>query len=291
LILLPVMGLLIWITVSKGLSPLNTLAQDLKQRDHTSLAPFAEKELPAELQPMVSELNHLLGRLSHALEAQRAFTADAAHELRTPLTALQLQVQLAERAQDGPSRELAFEFLRGGLRRSIHLVNQLLTLARNEPGVSLRLGKPAELGHLVRRVAVEHAVIAQEKSVDLGVIRADNVSVMGDTEALHAMIGNVVGNAVRYTPPGGKIDLSVFSTEDGPRIEVTDSGPGIAASERERVFDRFYRGETAAVEGETGSGIGLAIVKNVAQRHGATVTLHEPSTGSGLVVRIQFPRQ
>ncbi|MFN0314966.1 MAG: ATP-binding protein [Burkholderiales bacterium] len=291
LILLPFIGLLIWITVSKGLSPLNTLAQDLKQRDHTSLAPIEEQELPAELQPMVSELNHLLGRLSHALEAQRAFTADAAHELRTPLTALQLQVQLAERAQDDQARGQAFESLKAGLRRSIHLVNQLLTLARNEPGVSVRQGKPAELGQIMRQVAMEHSGIAQKKSVDLGVVRADNVSVIGDTEALHAMIGNLVGNAVRYTPPGGKIDLAVIATEDGPRVEVTDNGPGIPASERERVFDRFYRGEAAATEGETGSGIGLAIVKNVAQRHGATVTLHEPATSSGLVVRIQFPKQ
>ncbi|MSQ59968.1 MAG: two-component sensor histidine kinase [Betaproteobacteria bacterium] len=291
LILLPVMGVLIWIIVSKGLSPLNVLAQDLKQRDHTSLAPLSEQELPDELQPLVSELNHLLGRLSHALEAQRAFTADAAHELRTPLTALQLQVQLAERAPDDVARGQAFEFLKSGLRRGIHLVNQLLTLARNEPGVYVRQGKPTDLGQLVRQAAVEHAGIAQKKSVDLGVVRADKVSVMGDTEALLAMIGNVVGNAVRYTPPGGRIDLSVMATEEGPRVEVTDSGPGIPEAERERVFDRFYRGESASVDGETGSGIGLAIVKNVAQRHGATVTLHEPATGSGLVVRIQFPKQ
>jgi two-component system, OmpR family, sensor kinase len=271
LVLLPLMALLIWLTVRKGMAPLDTLAGDLKQRDHTSLLPFSNLGLPVELQPMVGELNDLLDRLSRALEAQRAFTADAAHELRTPLTALHLQMQLAERARDPDEQNAAFEMMRTGLARCSHLVNQLLTLARNELGGAARKPEIVDLSQVAREVVIEQAMLAQAKKIDLGLTRDDPVRLLGDSEGLRAMIGNLVNNAIRHSPEHGKIDVSISLHDQEALLEISDTGPGIPEADRERVFDRFYRREESK---ESGSGIGLAIVKSVALRHGARVTLH-----------------
>jgi two-component system, OmpR family, sensor kinase len=286
LVLLPLMAVLIWLTVRKGMAPLDTLADDLKQRDHTSLLPFSNLGLPSELQPMVGELNNLLNRLSRAIEAQRAFTADAAHELRTPLTALHLQMQVAERARDSDEQRTAFEMMRTGLARCSHLVNQLLTLARNELGGATSKRETVDLSAVAREVVIEQAMLAQAKQIDLGLTRNDPVRVLGDSEGLRAMIGNLVNNAIRHTPEHGKIDVSILVRDQEALLEISDTGPGIPEADRERVFDRFYRRTDTK---ESGSGIGLAIVKSVALRHGASVTLHEAENGSGLLVRVRFP--
>jgi two-component system, OmpR family, sensor kinase len=286
LVLLPLMALLIWITVRKGMSPLDTLAGDLKRRDHTSLMPFSNVGLPAELQPMVGELNNLLNRLSRALEAQRAFTADAAHELRTPLTALNLQMQLAERAPNSEEKLKAFDMMRSGLARCSRLVNQLLTLARNELGGATNKHETVDLSEVAREIVIEQAMLAQAKQIDLGLIRNDPVRLLGDSEGLRAMIGNLVNNAIRHTPEQGKIDVSISLRDREALLEISDTGPGIPEADRERVFDRFYR---RAESKESGSGIGLAIVKSVALRHGASVTLHAAANTSGLLVRVRFP--
>ncbi|MEQ1879881.1 MAG: ATP-binding protein [Burkholderiales bacterium] len=284
--LLPIMALLIWITVSRGMSPLDALARDLMRRDHNSLAPFSESRLPAELQPMVGELNNLLGRLERAIETQRAFTADAAHELRTPLTALHLQMQLAERARDPDEQRAAFELMRTGLARCSHLVNQLLTLARNELGGVARKPEIVDLSLVAREVVIEQAMLAQAKQIDLGLTRNDPIRLLGDAEGLRAMIGNLVNNAIRYTPEQGKIDVSISLHDQEALLEISDTGPGIPEADRERVFDRFYRRTESK---ESGSGIGLAIVKSVALRHGASVTLHAAENSTGLLVRVRFP--
>ena len=284
--LLPAMVLLIWLTVNRGMLPIDTLARDLKSRDHTSLAPFVETDLPVELQPMVGELNDLLGRLSRTIEMQRSFTADAAHELRTPLTALQLQMQLAERAQNPEERRAAFEMMRTGLSRCSHLVTQLLTLAQNELGATARQSEEVLLPRIARDVIIEQATLAQAKNIDLGLTADEPVRVLGDAEGLQAMIGNLIHNAIRHTPAHGKIDVSIVNSDAGPLLEVSDTGTGIPEQERQRVFDRFYR--RAETKG-TGSGIGLAIVRSVSLRHGASVTLHDAQNSSGLLVRVQFP--
>lgn len=286
LALLPVMALLIWIIVTRGMSPIDALARDLKSRDHTSLAPFVGTLLPEELQPMVDELNNLLRRLARAIETQRAFTADAAHELRTPLTALLLQVQLAERARDPEERHAAFELMRSGLARCTRLVSQLLTLARNELGAAAHKSELVDILSVARDVIIEQATIARAKNIDLGLTRDDPGRILGDIEGLRALIGNLVNNAIRHTPEHGKIDVSVTDDDRGTLLEVSDTGPGIPESERERVFDRFYR---RAVSSDAGSGVGLAIVKSVALRHGADVTLHTVENATGLLARVRFP--
>jgi two-component system OmpR family sensor kinase len=284
-ILLPLTLLLAWLAVGVGLRPLERLAAELRARSPDSLTPLALDHLPGEIRPLVGNLNDLLLRLEHALRAQRSFIADAAHELRSPMTALRLQLELAQQSSDAQARANALAALRGGLDRSIRLIEQLLTLARLDPDAPSRT-QPVELADVARTVVAERAVIAGDAGVDLGLAGAEAVLVSGDADALAVLLGNLVDNALRYTPRGGRVDVAI--RRDGARaiVEVIDGGPGIPADERERVFDRFYR---AGGDGATGSGLGLAIVRRIAERHGAEIRLEDGPHGRGLAVRVAFP--
>jgi two-component system, OmpR family, sensor kinase len=285
IVLLPLLALLVWFIVGRGLRSLNAVTQALKSRTPSSMAVLPVERLPEEVRPMVVALNDLLGRLGHALESQRQFVADAAHELRTPLTALHLQIQLAERAHSEGDRRAANETVSDGLQRATHVVQQLLTLARQEPEARPRDTVRVDLPELARSVLADHALIAEAKSVDLGMTRAEAAATQGDAESLRILLANLVDNAVRYTPAGGHVDIAVYSAGQRAMIEVADSGPGIPAKERSRVFDRFYR---RAGSDTPGSGLGLAIVKRVAERHGGEITLSD-AAGGGLQVRVELP--
>ncbi len=288
LALLPVLALLIWGLVGHGLRPLARLAQALKSRTVDSLYHLPDGRVPEELQPLVFSLNDLLSRLKASLAVQRAFVADAAHELRTPLTALQLQAQLVERAESDDDKAAALAELKNGLHRLSHLVQQLLTLARQEPGAGELRRASVCLADLVRDVVVDHARLAEARQIDLGVSAADEVAqVSGDADALRILLSNLVGNALRYTPAGGRIDVSCGDDQGLPSICVDDSGPGIPEDERERVFDRFYRGKMAGDGNVEGSGLGLSIVRMIAERHGAQIRLDESAAG-GLRVQVVF---
>lgn len=288
LFLVAALGLVIWIIIGKGLRPLKRVADAVAQRSASALQPLPDAELPAEVRPLVTALNHLLAQLGQALEMRRTFIADAAHELRTPLTAVQLQIQLARRATSEEDRAAAFAQLDEGVKRSIHLVRQLLSLARHEPELAERSSAPVDLTQLARQAVADHASIAESKDIDLGVDDEASVWVSGDFEALRVMLGNLIDNAIRYTQRSGKIDVCIDTRENQPVLTVTDNGPGIPAEFRERVFDRFFRREGS---GEIGSGLGLAIVKNVVVRHHATVALESASDNHGLRVVVRFPAQ
>lgn len=283
-VLLPALGILVWLVVGRGVAPLARLAQAVAMRTPAALEPLSEQQTPAEVQPLLHALNDLLSRLKTAMEYQRAFIADAAHELRTPLAALQIQVQLVKRATDARERSEAVAELEQGLRRATHTVQQLLTLARQEPGTIERPFEPVKLGELASLVIADHIRLSEAKQIDLGASFVDNNTlVQGDADALRILLANVIENAIRYTPAGGKVDVSVGIDEERPFVEVTDSGPGIPPEDHKRVFDRFYR--RAGTE-ESGSGLGLAIVKAIAERHGAEVTLGKAN--GGLRVRVEF---
>jgi len=286
LVLLPLLGFLIWLTVGRGLRPLDQMASALGRRTPDSLDALPEGGLPVEIVPLVHALNDLLARLGRALESQKAFVADAAHELRTPLTAVQLQIQLAERARTDDERQAAFAQLKRGQARAAHLVQQLLTLARQEPGVAPQARSAVDLAQLVRLVVSEHAPLAADRNIDLGISHEDQARIFGDVEALRVMLGNLIDNAIRYTPPGGTVDVAVRLGAGTAAVEILDTGPGIPEDDRERVFDRFYRREATEA---SGSGLGLAIVKNIADRHRATVRLQNREPGPGLRVSVDFP--
>ena len=282
---LPLFGLLIWVGVGRGLRPLQTMSQAVAKRRPDAMAPLGERNLPEELKPLAASLNDLLARLDAALGAQRRFTADAAHELRTPLAALRLQLDLARRAGDPAARAAALDDLDAGVQRAAHLVDQLLTLARVEPEALAARATDCDLAELAREAIVARAPVAADKGVDFGLARAAPAHVRGDPASLAILMANLIDNALRYTPPGGRVDVAVDDGMD-PTFSVTDSGPGIAPEERERVFDRFYRGEVAT---EGGSGLGLSIVKRIADAHHATLRLDAPASGTGLVVEVHFP--
>jgi two-component system OmpR family sensor kinase/two-component system sensor histidine kinase QseC len=285
LALLPVMVAFVAWIVGRGLLPLRHVTAEVQRRDVRSLSPLAAANLPREIAPLVDELNRLLARLEGSFAAQRAFIADAAHELRSPLTVLRLQMQLLDRAPDPAARLEARERLGAAVERAIHLVEQLLTLARSDPGEAAPKHEPVELAAVARAAIEDSRVLAATRHIDLGLEAGAPGVVRGDAEALRTLARNLVDNAVRYTPPGGRVQVLCRALAQGTVLEVQDTGPGIAAADRERVFDRFYRHPTATA---TGSGLGLAIVKAIAAQHGAEVTLGE-AEGGGLRVTVRFP--
>jgi len=289
LVMLPVLGLIIWLVVDKGFRPLDRVVAAVAKRSSTALEPLAEGGLPSEVTPLVRALNALLDRLRGALAAQRTFIADAAHELRTPLTAVHLQAQLAERAATEDERRGALADLKAGRERATRLSEQLLTLAREEPGVPEKPLRPVDLRALARDAIQALAPLAAAKSIDLGLVEAPPESaspiVSGDADALSTLVSNLIDNAVRYTPARGRVDVATLAQAGTVALTVRDTGPGVAEAERSRIFDRFHRG----VGGERGSGLGLAIVKRIAERHGARIDLAEGIGGAGLGVTVRFP--
>jgi two-component system, OmpR family, sensor kinase len=285
--LLPLLGVVMWIVVGRSLKPLNRVASEVSALQPQALQPLPERNLPVEVVPLVGALNDLLKRLGESARLQRSFIADAAHELRTPLTAVRLQTQLAERAASAEERADAFARLKTGIERASRLVQQLLILARTEPDAMERPYEPVDLHAVAREVIIEQAPIAEQKGVDLGLSEGPQAPVTGNAQALHILIGNLVDNAIRYTPAGGTVDVNVVNEAKQVLLSVTDTGPGIPADVRERVFDRFYRYEP---NGGTGSGLGLSIVRDIAQRHGAVVQLSDAQPGKGLAVTVRFPK-
>lgn len=286
-VLIPALALLIWVAVGRSLAPLQRVADALRRRSPDAMQALPNDNLPPEIRPLVDALNSLLERLDEALATQRAFVADAAHELRTPLAALKLQLQLAERADTPAARSTAIAKLHERLDRATHLVAQLLTLARQEPRMATRKFAAVNLAELARQVVADRSPLAERRIIDLGVAAdAGEVSTQGDADSLRILLGNLVDNAIRYTPSGGRVDVNVQSVNGQPVLSVLDNGPGIPIEERERVFDRFYRREGSGV---TGSGLGLAIVQNIAEQHGAVVGLTDNPEGAGLRVEVRFP--
>jgi two-component system OmpR family sensor kinase len=292
---LPLMGLLIWKLVGREVRFLETTAQAVARRSPDSLEPIEGGAVPDEIRPLVDSLNGLLARLGGALAQQRQFIADAAHELRTPLTALRLQLSLAQRATDPAEREKALATLGEGITRATHVVEQLLAMARAEPSAETK--GPVDLDAVAKAVVEEARVFSEERGSRLGLdsrprvedsrgrLLGNDGKVSGNEGALRIMIENLVDNAIRYASPG-EIVVRTRREGDAAVVEVEDSGPGIPAGERERVFDRFYRREGAE---EGGSGLGLAIARRIAERHGGTVELFDGPDGRGLTARIRIP--
>jgi two-component system OmpR family sensor kinase len=286
-VMMPILMLVVWWVVSDSLKPVARVRKQVASRQADDLSPVSEARLPDEVRPLVQELNLLFGRVRTAFDAQQNFVADAAHELRTPLAALKLQVLSLERADGIEARKVAMGRITAGIERATRLVEQLLVLARQEAGASEGAAPAAvDLADLARRTVGEMVGVAQAKGVDLGLQHADAARVLGQGSALAILMRNLVDNAVKYTPSGGTVDVAVNVANGAAVLTVEDSGPGIAAEERERVFDRFYRiaGSEAA-----GSGLGLAIIRAIAERHGAKLALDASERLGGLLVRVTFP--
>jgi two-component system, OmpR family, sensor kinase len=285
-LLAPLLMFSVWWLISRSLAPVERMRRQVAGRAAEDLSPLPDAGLPEEVLPLVRELNLLFGRVRLAFAAQQNFVADAAHELRSPLTALKLQAQALRRAQDDTAREAAVARLNDGIERAIQLVSQLLVLAREEGerGAAAQW-QEIDLEELARQVVSEVLPLAQAKRIDIGVLASQAVRVRGQPEALHVLLRNLLDNALKYSPEGGQVDLSLELSDGAPLLSVEDNGPGIPENEHERVFDRFYRvPETGAI----GSGLGLAIVRTIAARHGATVRLSRSARLGGLSVVVSF---
>jgi len=284
LLMAPLAALAIWWLAAKNLAPLSRLAGELRARDAQSLAPLATGGLPDELAPLAHSLNALLDRLRHSLDAQRAFVADAAHELRSPLTALKLQLELLRRAGADVDRDAARAGIGEGIERASRLVEQLLALARSEPGAVPAARERIDLAEVARRMVAETVPFAASRRIEFELSASAPAFIVGDPVALGLLVRNLVDNAARYSPPGSRVEVAVDADANAVSLTVDDTGPGIPEAERQRVFDRFYR---RADGGESGSGLGLAIVQSVASSHDATVTLDRSPLG-GLRAMVRF---
>jgi signal transduction histidine kinase len=284
LFIAPPMALVLWWLAAKTLAPLKRLADGVQARDEQSLEPLPLAGLPDEVEPLVAALNGLLQRLDASMGAQRAFVADAAHELRSPLTALKLQMQLLERAPDEATRRQAAAALGAGIERAARLVEQLLALARAEPGAPLAATVDLDLAEIARDAVAAAVPLAHSRTTAIEFFADAPVPVRGDAVSLGALVRNLVDNAVRHSPAGARVEVRLANEGVAAVLRVDDSGPGIAPAERARAFDRFYR---HAADDATGSGLGLAIVRSIAERHGASAVLGDSPLG-GLRAEVRF---
>ncbi|MDR0201004.1 MAG: two-component sensor histidine kinase [Delftia acidovorans] len=298
-LLAPVLALAVWWVVRSSLAPVQRVRRELATRRPQDLAPVPAEGLPDEVRPLVAELNALLQRVGQAFEAQQEFVADAAHELRSPLAALKLQLVALQRAPDAAAHDEAVQRLAAGIDRATRLVEQLLTLARQEaqgttPDAASAPPAGVDLREVVEQALADQAVAAQQHGLDMGVSESPQLqqsfSVPGDAQALQMLVRNLLDNAIKYVPPGGRVDVGWRSDAQGRALVVEDSGPGIAEGEREQVLRRFVRGPSASAGPQSqGSGLGLAIVQTIAERHGARLLLDRSPTLGGLRVQVFWP--
>ncbi|MFL6633744.1 MAG: sensor histidine kinase N-terminal domain-containing protein [Massilia sp.] len=296
-IILPVILALVWFALSRGLSPLAQLQERIRARPPDDLSPIDSRQVPEEISPLVGSLNDMLARLTHTIDAQKRFIADAAHQMKTPLAGMRMQSELALRQVDPNEIHRSLEQLATSSESATRLVNQLLALARaeNQPHAGQTL-EPLDLAALARDVVQDWVQASFAHEIDLGYeVIGDPPEIDGSAMMLRELLSNLIDNALRYTPPGGSVTVRVRGTNIGngnqALLEVEDTGPGIASSERHRVFERFYRilGSSAS-----GSGLGLAIVREIAQQHGADIEIFNNPRSTrkkfpGSLFRLTFP--
>jgi two-component system sensor histidine kinase QseC len=288
-VLLGLLGTLVvmaW-AVQRALRPLQRVAREVAQRSPDTLGPLALQPVPTEVEPLSRALDALLARLQRMMDSERQFTSDAAHELRTPLAAIKAHAQVARQSTQDQERAHALDQVTRGVDRATHVVEQLLTLARLDPQRPPQGWGAVDVHGVAREVLADLAPVAIQDGAEL-VLDGDAPGVIqGDATLVGTLVRNVVDNAVRYGPRGGTVTVRVRQGPDGVTLAVEDQGPGIPAAQRERVFDRFHRGANVTA---SGSGLGLSIVKRIAELHRATVTLEDGAGGQGLRLTVHFPR-
>ena len=285
ILLLP---LLAWLTariVATELAPVRRMAHRLDGQAPDRPAALSETDVPDEIVSFIHAINRLLERVSQLMNEQRRFIADAAHELRSPLTALSIQAQNLENAESREASKDRLTALRAGIDRAQRLAEQLLSLAKTQTGTTEQA--MIDVSAIVRELIAEYLPVAEARGIDLGMEEVAKPSLSGSPDTLRLILGNALDNALRYIPSGGEVTVRLAAEGDDAVIEVADTGPGIPASERTRVFDPFYRLEGSS---GNGSGLGLAIARDAASRLGGSVILQDRPEGTGLVFRYRQRR-
>lgn len=283
---LPLIALLVWFAVGVGLKPLAQMAEILRQRDPDSLAPLALAPLPRELEPMNAALNRLLLQVNQLLGREKRFIADAAHELRTPLAVLRIHTQNALQAPDVADREQALGQLEQGIERATRIVAQLLTMARLEPAAVPMDRAPVDLAVFLRNELAELTPLALDRQQELTfeLDEAADYHLRADAPSLGILLQNLLSNAVQHTPAGGLIKVALLAEPQSICLQVEDSGAGVPAEQREKLFERFYRQGSGQ-----GAGLGLSIVQRIVELHGGEIMLADAPAG-GLQVSVRLPR-
>jgi signal transduction histidine kinase len=284
LLMLLVLGLAMRRVIHRSLRPVVAMRRTIAARDPLDLAPLRGGELPDEIRPLVDSFNQLLARLDRAMRNERQFLSEAAHELRTPLAALLTHAQVAQRSKTpeeaaGPLRQLV-----QSAERSARLSQQLLDSARLDAERSAQR-TAIELADIVAVVTHELDTIAAHKRQSIA-LDAEPCAILGNVDDLGILIGNLVDNAVRYTPHGGRIAVRCLASGSLAQLQVLDDGPGVAAADRERIFDRFFR---VAGSSQRGSGLGLSLVARIAAAHGAAIVIGDGLDGRGFGITVSFP--
>lgn len=297
-IILPLAVLLVWMALARGIRPLNELEQTIRNRKPDDLSPLDESFVPEEVAPLVSSINDLLDRLTISLTTQKRFLADAAHQLKTPLAGLRMQAEMAQRETSAEDIQRTLQQITRSSLRATHTVNQLLAMARAETTGRTLPTCPVDLTDIVTEAVEDSLPRAMERRIDLGYEGpsedTSDCLLEGNPTMLSELVRNLVDNALNYTPKGGVVTVRVLIDKfSGVHIlQIEDSGPGIPEHERELVLQPFYRALGTNVDG---SGLGLAIVHEIAQQHGAEITMEDahPLAGSavGLRISIRFPGQ
>ena len=285
LVLVVLAGIVTMLGLQRGLSPVLRLRDAVSRRGRDRLDPFSPAMVQTELRPLVHALNDYMERVQNQVAAQRRFVANAAHQLRTPLTLISTQAAVAARELDDERRNDALRALQKSTRQMTRLAGQLLTLSRAEPGSRRPRSDKIDLSAVARQVLENVAEEALRRTIDIGLETTGPVNVKGDGTMLGEMIVNLVDNALRYTPNGGSVTVSVMQRDEMAVLQVEDTGPGIPEGERQQVFERFYR---ILGTQEEGIGLGLAIVREVIDGAGGSVTLSDAPNG-GLIVTTKLP--
>jgi two-component system sensor histidine kinase QseC len=282
---IPLLGIIIWYGVGQAMRPLRIVARDVKRRRPDNLHPIVSDIVPAEVEPLIDALNKLFNRLQRAFETERRFTSDAAHELRTPLAALKAHAQVALRTTDDSMRREALVNVIAGVDRAVHLSEQLLILARIDP--EIWAGREhVKLSEVATAVLADIAPSALAKNIELSLDDSSDAAVIhGDRTMISILLRNLVDNAIKYSPKHGSVEVRLERSGSWLNLKVADSGPGIPPEERARVFERFYR---LAGTQPPGSGLGLSIVKRIAELHRAKIRLDASHLG-GLLAEVSFP--
>ncbi|MDO4877919.1 MAG: ATP-binding protein [Neisseria sp.] len=280
--------LTIWI-ISRAMRPVRLLSQNLGRRRDNDLSPLPQEGIPSEIGGFVTAINRLLARTGGSIRQQQRFIADAAHELRSPMTALSLQAERLDKLPLPPEAAQQAALLRQGIARNRHLLEQLLSLARAQSPEAARHGGPVSIRDIFRRVLEGLLPLAAAKRQDIGVAVEGDCEIHADDTAIRTLVQTLTDNAVRYTPPGGRIDLGFWQNADTLCLWVEDNGHGIPPCERERVLDPFYR--ILGTE-QQGTGLGLSIADTIAKRYGGRITLSDSRRFSqGLLIQAELDKR
>ncbi|WGD50165.1 ATP-binding protein [Bradyrhizobium sp. CB1650] len=285
--LVPCLLLVTALVIGRSFRPMFRLAGELDARKAVDLSTLSVKGAPSELQPFLGSINALLERIRTMMDQQRRFVADAAHELRTPITALSLQTENLDPLDMPPAARDRLEALKSGMRRTRHLLDQLLALARQDLA-SQEAGEEVYLDQIAKGVVADLLAESSAREIDLGFTTAEPASVTADPLAIRSLVRNLVENAVKYTPNGGRVDLSVYREANAAVLNVEDNGPGVPPQDIERIFEPFYRGRRPIGDG---SGLGLSIVKRIVDRCGGSIEFENviETSRSGLRATVRLP--